>query len=207
MSEPIRLIALTGRAGAGKDSVAATLVRHLNYKTIAFADALRAEVAEAWRIDARMLTDPATKEWAIPALAVGNCCDTGFVQRYAAEGLTEPRSPRWVMQRWGDYRRAADGDCYAKIVARWIRRNVGTGWTRLCVTDLRFVNELAWLQAEQPKRLRVVRVLRPGAAVPLSGHASEHQLASVQVDRELMNDGSLADLVQATLEMERGVHL
>ena len=47
MPEPLRLIALTGRAGAGKDSVAATLVRHRNYQTIAFADALRAEIAEA----------------------------------------------------------------------------------------------------------------------------------------------------------------
>ena len=71
MPEPLRLIALTGRAGAGKDSVAATLVRHRNYRTIAFADALRAEIAAAWRIDPRMLQDPATKEWDIPALAVG----------------------------------------------------------------------------------------------------------------------------------------
>ena len=52
MPEPLRLIALTGRAGAGKDSVAATLVRHLNYKSIAFADALRAEIAAlGWAVE------------------------------------------------------------------------------------------------------------------------------------------------------------
>ena len=203
MPEPLRLIALTGRAGAGKDSVAATLVRHRNYQTIAFADALRAEIAEAWRIDPRMLQDPGTKEWAIPALAVGNCGDPGFVVFHEKDGLTEARSPRWVMQRWGDYQKLKHGQAhYADIVMRWLRRQVGTGWTRLVVTDLRFAAELHALRMGSDQ-LRVVRVHRPGQPpLPANPHASEREHLLIGADVDLVNDGTLEDLVHQVLRME-----
>lgn len=206
MPEPIRLIALTGRAGAGKDSVAATLVRHLNYRSIAFADALRAEIAEAWRIDPRMLQDPATKEWDVPALAVGMCGQPEFVKwRVHAfdDDLQEARSPRWVMQRWGDWQRRAEPDHYARIVTRWLGQQVGAGWTRLVVTDVRFGNELDHLYASTD-RLRLVRVHRPDASrsTPHGQHASETELRHAPADVDLVNTGTLEDLVSATLRME-----
>lgn len=205
MAEPLRLIALTGRAGAGKDSVAATLVRHRNYRTIAFADALREEIAAAWRIDARMLMDPATKEWDIPALALGMCGEPEFVKwRVHAfdDDLTDPCSPRWVMQRWGDWQRRSNPDHYADIVVAWLRRQVGTGWTRLLVTDVRFANELARLR-DTSDRFRLVRIHRPdGRPQPARAHASETELANVDADYDLLNTGSLEDLVSATLRME-----
>lgn len=204
MTEPLRLIALMGRAGAGKDSVAATLVRHLNYRSVAFADALRAEIAECWRIDPRMLQEPATKEWAIPALALGNCGDPQFI-RYAAQqefSLIEPRSPRWLMQRWGDFQRRRLGDGhYAGIVTRWIWRQAGTGWTRLVVTDLRFAIERDAL-CEFGARLRTVRVVRPGLPAHAGRHASEIEWLRMRADSVLLNTGTLEDLVSATLRME-----
>lgn len=209
MAEPLRLIALTGRAGAGKDSVAATLVRHRNYRTIAFADALREEIAAAWRIDARMLMDPATKEWDIPALALGMCGEPEFVKwRVHAfdDDLADPCSPRWVMQRWGDFKRRADPDHYARIVARWLGRQVGSGWTRLVVTDVRFANELQHLRGLSD-RVRLVRVHRPGGGPqPARAHASETELANVDADHDLLNTGSLEDLVSAVLRMEGALY-
>jgi len=208
MTEPLRLIALTGRAGAGKDSVAATLVRHRNYRSIAFADALRAEIAECWRIDPRMLQDPGTKEWPIPALAASNCGDPRFVWHAARRehSLTEPRSPRWVMQQWGDFVRGLHGDGhYAEIVRRWIKRQYGSGWTRIVVTDLRFLTELAALRMTDLRALRVVRVRRPSLPPPVDAHPSETQLRHVEADDELINDGTPADLVSATLRLEAGL--
>jgi hypothetical protein len=202
MPEPLRLIALTGRAGAGKDSVAATLVRHRNYRTIAFADALRAEIAAAWRIDPRMLQDPATKEWDIPALAVGMCGDTQFIARHRADGLDEPRSPRWVMQRWGDHQKARLGARhYADIVIDWLLRQYGTGWTRLLVTDLRFAVEHHRLRLVSD-RLRVVRVHRPGLPATPATHASEREQVFITNDVDLVNDGTLEDLVFEAQRME-----
>lgn len=207
MAEQIRLIALTGRAGAGKDSVAAALVRHRNYRTIAFADAVRAEIAAAWRVDWRMLADPATKEWAIPALAIGNCGDTDFVRAMAGQhDLTAPRSARWLMRAWAqDFQKWRHGDdYYAGQVLRWLRRQVGTGWTRLLVTDLRFLAELEALQ-QASDRLRVVRVHRPCVAARPDPHVSEREQLFVPKDVDLVNDGSLEDLLYEALRMEEGL--
>lgn len=213
MAEPLRLIALTGRSGAGKDSVAATLVRHLNYRSIAFADALRAEIAEAWRIDPRMLQDPATKEWDIPALAVGMCGEPEFLKHRRNafdDDLEQARSPRWVMQRWGDFIKRTQGqDFYARIVVAWLRRQVGCGWTRLVVTDLRFQTELSGLRdyaQAATARLHMVRVHRTDMARPEGGHASETELRTVPADIDLVNSGTLEDLVSATLRLEGGLY-
>ena len=71
-------------------------------------DALRMEVAQAWRVDVRMLAHRPTKEWPLPALAIGMCGDPFFVTWAAGQELNlhEPRSPRWIMQRWGTEFRA-----------------------------------------------------------------------------------------------------
>lgn len=210
MPEPIRLIALTGRAGAGKDSAADVLVRHRGYRRIAFADALRLEVAEAWRIDTAMLQDPTTKEWDVPALALGMCGQPEFVKwRVHAfdDDLSEPRSARWVMQRWGDWQRRANIDHYAEIVLRCLRRQVGTGWTRLVVTDLRFTNELAHLRAHTGG-LRLVRVWRNRSPhhTRYFTHPSESELLELPTDADLVNGAGLAELERDVLKMEERLY-
>lgn len=69
MTGPL-IIGLTGHAGAGKDSAALCLLASA-WRSIAFADALRVEIAAAWRIDVRMLTERATKDTPMRALCVG----------------------------------------------------------------------------------------------------------------------------------------
>lgn len=205
------LLGFTGAAGSGKDSCAATLARY-GFRSIAFADELRAEVAQAWRIDLRMLTDRDTKEWPIPALAIGNCGEGEFVRQMygTGEDLTAPRSARWIMQRWGtEYRRAQDNDYWTTQVARWISRQRGSSVQRLCVTDVRFANE-----AHLVARLggHVLRVHRPGLAGSLAGetarHVSEQSDAWSPADAPhevVHNDGDLehlhAELVRVILAL------
>ena len=195
------IIALTGRPGAGKDSIADVLAPQQGFVRIAFADALRREVAEAWRIDLRMLTDRPTKELELPALAAGMCSDPAFM-RWVADGgdsLTAPRSPRWTLQRWASFKRQFTPDYFASIVERWIRRQLGSGWTRIVVTDLRDPVEEAMLRRLGAK---VVRVHRPElAAMPADTamHVSE-QHHRIKADADILNDGSMQALADAVLE-------
>ena len=195
------IIALTGRPGAGKDSIADVLAPQQGFARIAFADALRREVCEAWRIDLRMLTDRPTKELELPALAAGMCSDPAFM-RWVADGgdsLTAPRSPRWALQRWASFKRQFTPDYFARIVERWIRRQLGSGWNRIVVTDLRDPVEEAMLRRLGAK---VVRVHRPElAALPsdTAMHVSE-QHHRIKADADILNDGSMQALADAALE-------
>ena len=195
------IIALTGRPGAGKDSIADVLAPQQGFARIAFADALRREVCEAWRSVLRMLTDRPTKELELPALAAGMCSDPAFM-RWVADGgdsLTAPRSPRWTLQRWASFKRQFTPDYFASIVERWIRRQLGSGWTRIVVTDLRDPVEEAMLRRLGAK---VVRVHRPElAAMPADTamHVSE-QHHRIKADADILNDGSMQALADAVLE-------
>mgnify|MGYP000084205449 FL=1 len=195
------IVALTGRPGVGKDSIGDVLAPQQGFARIAFADALRREVAEAWRIDLRMLTDRPTKELELPALAAGMCSDPAFM-RWVADGgdsLTAPRSPRWALQRWASFKRRFAPDYYASIVERWIRRQLGSGWNRIVVTDLHDPVEEAMLRRLGAK---VVRVHRPElAAMPADTamHVSE-QHHRIKADADILNDGSMQALADAALE-------
>ena len=195
------IVALTGRPGVGKDSIGDVLAPQQGFARIAFADALRREVAEAWRIDLRMLTDRPTKELELPALAAGMCSDPAFM-RWVVDGgdsLTAPRSPRWALQRWASFKRRFAPDYYASIVERWIRRQLGSGWNRIVITDLRDPVEEAMLRRLGAK---VVRVHRPElAAMPADTamHVSE-QHHRIKADADILNDGSMQALADAALE-------
>ncbi len=195
------IIALTGRPDVGKDTIASLIAPQLGFARIAFADALRAEVREAWRVDLRMLTDRAIKEVPIPALAAGMCSAPGFL-RWVMDGgdsLVEPRSPRWVLQQWATYQRRFDDAYYTRIVHRWVMRQIGTGWNRIVVTDLRHPIEASMVRALGGK---VIRVHRPDAR-PLppdtATHSSE-QHEAIEADAHITNEGSLQALAEATVQ-------
>lgn len=194
------IIALTGKPGVGKDSIGDILITQHGFMNIAFADALRREVAEAWRIDMRMLTDRPTKEWPIAALAAGLCSNTAFMHwcANADESLTEPRSPRWALQRWASYKRRFDPNYYARIIETMIAHLVKVGWNRIVVTDLRDPVEENMLRRLGAK---LIRVHRPNLATLPSDtamHVSEqHHL--IKVDADIVNDGSLHALAEETV--------
>jgi hypothetical protein len=174
-SRPI-VVALTGKPGSGKDTLADLITPALGFQRIAFADALRREIAESWRLPISMLTDRATKEWSIPALAIGLCSDLGFLRWCHDQGLSlsEPRSARWVMQNWGDYQRRSNPAHYAQIVARWIQRQIGIGWTRFVVTDLRYPVEAEAIAIFGARTIRLHRDTTAELAQDTAAHSSEN---------------------------------
>ena len=150
------LIALTGFAGVGKDTVADLLVTHLHFRKLAFADALRAEIADGFGVDLVYLAHPSTKNQPMPALAMRRApLDFLAAVALAAPGiprdgagriqdawLDEPRSPRQVMQWWGtEYRRAQNGTYWTGVMRQRIHYLQRDGATRFVITDCRFENE------------------------------------------------------------------
>lgn len=185
------VIALTGKTGVGKDTIADLLAPAHGFERIAFADALRREICEAWRIDQRVLTERDTKEWPLPVLAVGMCSDTGFVRwcHEQGESLTDPRSPRWTMQNWGDYMRRFNPGHYADIVARWAFRQIGVGRSRIVVTDLRYPIELDAIAPFVPTVVRVLRNTSTALQASTANHSSE-QYSAIPASCELVNEGN-----------------
>lgn len=197
----LSIIALTGRPGVGKDACAQVLVDHRNYHSIAFADLLRREVAEAWRVDERMLTDRVTKEWGVPAFAAGMCSEPGFIAWCAGceESLHTPRSPRWALQNWATWRRRFDPDYFVRPVGRWILRERGTGWYHFVVTDLRFENEHRMLRAMGAKVVRIHRQEVTRLADDTAFHESERSHTRIRADFDISNEGTLQALADEVL--------
>jgi len=188
------LIGLTGHAGAGKDTVAAFLAAN-GWRGCAFADALRVEVAAAWHIDPRILTERTTKETPMRALRVGNGYHREWLMHAAMQGwsLLDDRSPRWLMQRWGEFRRRQCADHWVRHVVVWINTMRRHNVPGLVITDVRMDNEAAAIRAAGGV---LVRVHRPGAGLqdpdtasrPSEGHTG------LQVDADIHNDGDLQHL-------------
>ena len=194
----MKLIALTGLHGAGKDTVADALPA----RKLAFADALYREVCEAWGVEQHVLRCRETKETPNPQLSVANCSDHELhilmveMQRPAdIRGWSrQPRSPRQILQWWGDYRRAQDPDYFVTSL-RFAILDGPPG--DLVITDVRFPNEAA-LVRQLGGQLWQIR--RPGYEAGGTGHASDTDGCEFRPDVVLENFGSLDDLRRTVLD-------
>lgn len=153
---PQHLIGLTGHAGVGKDTVADLLVRHARFRKLAFADALRAEVANAFNLPLADLSSPHLKNVATVGLRM-RLAPRDFLAAVVLSlsaaapdhrtplsdaWLDEPRSPRQIMQWWGtEYRRAQAPRYWTQQLISRLTDYRRDGETRFVVTDVRFDNE------------------------------------------------------------------
>lgn len=157
------LVGITGRAGAGKDTIADYLVRERGFIKLSFAGPLKAMLAAAGMPEP---ADRAAKEQPVPGF--------DFTWREAAQKLgTE----------WG---RALDPEIWTKVVEQQIR-HADSQCLRVVLSDVRFENEAAMIRRRGGRVLHVT-----GRAADLganAGHASEAGVA-VDMDRDLIVDNS-----------------
>ncbi|MCW5323712.1 hypothetical protein D5039_21980 [Verminephrobacter aporrectodeae subsp. tuberculatae] len=206
MSPGPHLIALTGPAGCGKDTVAILLREHCGARTMAFADALRSEIAEAFSTDPIYLTHRATKEHPMGALALRRCLDSAFVDRLLAHhetigqqlDLAAARSPRAIMQWWGtEYRRQQDPAYWVKIACANIMQLRQDGAQCIVITDLRFDNEAEMLCA---MGARVWQIKRPGCGHAEPSHVSQVTGEQFAPDLTINNNHGILQLQQLVLD-------
>jgi hypothetical protein len=179
------LIALTGHAGVGKDTVADLLVVHARFRKLAFADALRGEVSNAFGLSLIDLSTPYLKNVPTVALrmrrAPHDFLAAVILSLSAAapdhrtplsdEWLDEPRSPRQIMQWWGtEYRRAQSPRYWTEQLIKRLADYRRDGESRFVVTDVRFDNEAHALRMAGAALWQVVRPGHDGAAE--GGHVS-----------------------------------
>jgi hypothetical protein len=219
-----KIIGLTGAKGAGKDTAAAALVEQLGFRRIAFADALYLEVADAFGVTVPHLANRDTKETPLPELAIDRCADRLFIEALRATAvdcgvpldMDCPRSPRWILQRWGtEYRRQ-----YCHDDAYWldqVQRVIDTNPARdFVVTDVRYLNEAQFIRrAGEHRCSRLVRVRRAllatlGAcdqpANDTAAHRSETELLAYPADLEIVNEEGCAPvMIEALLDWVGGL--
>ena len=63
------------------------------------------------------------------------------------------------------------------------------------MTDVRFVNEALYLKQIGGS---LWRIYRPIAELAISSHSSESDIDRIEIDRIIVNDGSVGQLVHAT---------
>lgn len=181
MGKRPQVIGLAGKAGSGKDTVAA-LLRMRGYERRAMADALREEVSDAAsrRESADFLDDDL-----LPLFRFG------AVTRENIYGKPTLNHIRRILQQWGMARRAQDPLYWIQRVAEELTTD---GY--FVISDIRFANEAQFVR-NLGGRVWLVK----GRGGIDGDHVSEN--IDFECDEEIDNGGSiyqLAEAVTATLK-------
>lgn len=167
------IVGISGKAGAGKDTIAECLVKSYGYTRIGLADALKNEVVSKFPLTLRAILGEHMAD-----------ADLGEV----VGGRTKPLALRRLLQEYGTEVRRADNPMY------WITRYIKA--LRACQTpvvtpDVRFPNEAEVIAMYGGV---IIGVLRPEQSREAEGHASEAWAGSASWSRTFVNHGSIEDL-------------
>ncbi|MGV0954555.1 MAG: hypothetical protein ACOYBR_09610 [Fluviibacter sp.] len=188
------LISMTGYARSGKDT-AARAIKAIERRAVvrAFADAVRAECAEAFALPVAAFTSDEYKDIPFIECAIGRCKHGRFINTMLDHGqaLAQHRTPREIMQLWGtEYRRALDGpDYWITRLFDWFDEHASAAPVWL-VPDVRFPSEAAGVLNRAGEVWRIVRV----GVDRRSTHTSEAYIPFIMPTRIVHNDGTADEL-------------
>lgn len=171
------IIGLAGYAQSGKDEVARILVEEYGFTRVAFADKIRELAYELNPIvegyeEYDLIQPVYLREWVDE-------------KGWDRAKVKEPEIRR-ILQNLGVAGRKVFGDNHW-IVEAYKGMDLDTNYV---ITDVRFKNEMEWVQAFNGN---VWRIIRPGVG-PVNDHISETELDSHEVDTKILNTGTLDDL-------------
>jgi len=162
------IIGITGKAGSGKDTLAAYFVEHHGYVKYALADPLKQELNHlfGWK--------PARWE------------DRDWKEKYMYGGKTPREWAQWL----GAFARHVDEDHWigTLMLRAFDEGNIG----RLVISDVRYDNEAEAIIANNGI---VLEVVRPGIT-PVTEHHSENGVSLELIHDSLNNHGTADELGQ-----------
>ncbi len=196
------ILALSGYASAGKDSVADVLVAERGFTKYSWADTLRLAAAAlnpivAWTVGGDVA-------WTVGG---DDYYEGDGAIRYndviTKIGYTEAKvrypEVRLVLQRLGTEvgRNLISDNVWVDATLARIERE-HSWFADIVIADTRFLNEAEAIKNLSSENL-VVRVTRPGVG-PESNHASEISLDGYDFDSHFSNDGDMDGLTKAVLD-------
>lgn len=216
------IVGLHGLKRTGKDTIADYLVAQHGFVKFAFADAVYAEIAQAFGVSEAQLRSHEWKTRPQPELALRNCRDPEFVRMliamelpnpdggmfstcnrlqspYCTEIQTAPRTSAFITQRWAtEYRRGQQGEDYWTNIVE-CQMAALPDYTKIVVSDVRFVNEAEVLERYTRRhpslRSAIVQVVMPGTFH--TGHVSDDTLPRHYIDHIITSmPGDLSGLYQ-----------
>lgn len=174
----MKIVALTGPKGSGKDTVADIICRKFKHaKRVAFADPIKAVVQHIFLLD-----EIDNYEY--------DRLKRSKLQAYGGDHETTWKSVdgRHVVREIGMLMRSYDTAQFTKYVENEIVKAMG--YTEIfVVTDMRFQNEYEMLKFHGAE---IVKIARPN--YHYDGHVTERGFEDHLVDRIIDNNGSLEEL-------------
>lgn len=209
----MKVIAVSGFKGSGKDTVAAYLANEYNFERQAFADILKNMVSEQYDIPRSWCDDPVYKEWPLQQYPVDSkdkftavihdLLKNEFKEHWQQNEdefiITKCWTPRALCILEGSIKRSVNSNYWTQQVINNINlcQEVDrfTGHVldiNFVISDLRYRSEVEQLRKEYGKDLLTVRINRFDSVNTTD--PSEVDLIGTKFDVTIDNKGSLEDL-------------
>ena len=188
----MRIIAVTGRKGSGKDTAANVLHRaDGEFKRLKFADPLKNMLRQ-------LFADAGFDEATIERMIEGDLKETPFTE-------LQGKTPRHLMQTLGtEWRDHIGKDLWLGLTSSKASTCARGGTSGIVITDMRFEHERAWAKQVGGCTVRVVGAFAP-PDTSASRHPSETYIDEMPVDVELFNFGTISDAEDALFRLSERV--
>jgi hypothetical protein len=195
---PWFLVGLSGLPQSGKRTAGHALTLN-GYIGFAVSDAVRLEAGAAWNLPWICFTRTDLRDVQATGLTVARCGDAEFRGWMRGRDFVAsmPRSPRWLMQQWAEFRSQQNPAYWLAQAHLRLTSLLAQGHRRIVVTDLSTASQALWMQALGGL---VIRLHRPDTYRHGEEQPAE-QLEGVAYDAWITNDGSEQHLGALTLNV------